>query len=167
MQVDQNDFHSLLHSADLVEANLRQQLAPLGIQPRQARVLDAMDRLGPISQRDLAAEFGITPASMSTMADRLRSAGYITRLVDPASRRQHVLELTDKGRSLLAGIEQAWSEVDQTLRAILGEDSKAFFDLSRRLRDGMGGAAPGAKTSRAKAGRAASKADLPPPLIGK
>ena len=154
MQVDQHDFHSLLHSADLVEAGLRRKLAPLGIQPRQARVLDAMGRLGPVSQSELAAEFDITPASMSTMTDRLLGAGYITRSVDPASRRQNVLELTDKGRSLLAGIEQAWSEVDQSLRAILGQDSKAFFDLARRLRDRMGGAAPGKKSNRSKADHA-------------
>jgi DNA-binding MarR family transcriptional regulator len=152
MQVDQHHFHGLLHSADLVETVLRQKLAPLGIHPRQARVLEAMGRTGRVSQSDLASEFGVTSASMSTMTDRLLAAGYITRAIDPASRRQNVLELTDKGRTLLAGISEAWSAVDDTIRVALGEDAAVFFDLARRLRDGLGGTIPGSGRNRAPVG---------------
>lgn len=151
MLVDQHEFHSLLHSAELVETALRRKLAPLGILPRQARVLEAMSRTGPVSQSDLATAFGITSASMSTMTDRLLAAGYITRAVDPTSRRQNVLELTDKGRTLLDGIEEVWSAVDDTIRAILGEESDKFFELARRLRGGLGGTIPGLEKSRPRA----------------
>ncbi len=143
MQIKPHDFHGLLHSADLVEAELRRKLAPLGIQPRQARVVEALARMGPVSQADLASAFSVTPASMSTMTDRLLTAGYITRAVDPASRRQNVLELTDKGRSLLASIDEVWASVDDTIRAVLGDDAATFFRLARRLRDGLGGTIPG------------------------
>ena len=152
MQVDQHEFHGLLHSANLIEAELRQKLAPLGIRPRQARVLEAMARMGAVSQSDLTAAFGVTSAAMSTMTDRLLAAGYITRATDPASRRQNVLELTDKGRTLLTGIGEAWSAVDDTIRAVLGADSATFFDLARRLRDGLGGTIPGAGQNRAPVG---------------
>lgn len=152
MQVDQHDFHGLLHSAALIETILRQELAPLGVHPRQAHVLEAMGRMGPVSQGELASAFGVSSASMSTMTDRLLAAGYITRATDPASRRQNVLELTGKGRTLLAGIGEAWTAVDDTIRAVLGSDSAAFFDLARRLRDGLGGTIPGSKRSRAPAG---------------
>ncbi|MEM5583506.1 MarR family winged helix-turn-helix transcriptional regulator [Roseibium sp. AS2] len=148
MQDDQCQFHGLLHSADLVETELRRKLAPLGIQPRQARILEAMGRTGAISQAELATAFGVTSASMSTMTDRLLAAGYITRTIDPASRRQNVLELTEKGRTLLAGIGEAWSEVDEILREILGEDAVPFFEFSRRLRDRLGGTIPGSRTPR-------------------
>ncbi|MFZ1470612.1 MAG: MarR family winged helix-turn-helix transcriptional regulator [Paracoccaceae bacterium] len=143
MKTNQHNFHGLLHSADLIEAELRRRLAPLGIQPRQARVLEAMGRMGPVSQSDLATAFGITSASMSTMTDRLLAAGYITRAVDPASRRQNALELTDKGRTLLAGIGEAWAAVDDRIRDALGTDAATLFDLARRLRDGLGGSIPG------------------------
>lgn len=152
MQVDQRDFHGLLHSADLIETVLRQKLAPLGIHPRQARVLEAMGRTGPVSQSDLASAFGVTSASMSTMTDRLLAAGYITRAIDPASRRQNVLALTDKGRALLAGISEVWAAVDDTIRAVLGRDAATFFDLARQLRDGLGGTIPGARNNRAPVG---------------
>ncbi|WP_176445328.1 MarR family winged helix-turn-helix transcriptional regulator [Maliponia aquimaris] len=150
MQADQHRFHGLTHSADLVEADLRRRLAPLGLQHRQARVIEAMARLGPVSQADLAAEFGITPASMSTMTDRLLAAGYISRAPDPASRRQNVLDLTEKGRAMLAGIEAAWAEVDAAIETVLGDDADRFFDLARRLRNGLGGAVPGARGQRAR-----------------
>ncbi|WGW04115.1 MarR family winged helix-turn-helix transcriptional regulator [Tropicibacter oceani] len=143
MQADQHRFHGLLHSAELVEAELRRRLSPLGLQPRQARVIEAMARIGPVSQAVLASEFQITSASMSTMTDRLLAAGYISRGPDPASRRQNVLELTDKGRAQLAGIEAAWDAVDDMLAAALGQNANTFFDLARQVRDGLGGTVPG------------------------
>lgn len=144
MQADEHQFHGLLHSADLIETELRRRLAPLGIQPRQARVIEAMGRMGAASQADLASTFGVTAASMSTMTDRLLAAGYITRTTDPASRRQNVLELTDKGYALLASIAEVWTAVDDTIAAVLGEDAPTFLRMARRLRAGLGGTIPGA-----------------------
>ena len=147
MQVDQHNFHGLLHSAHLIERELRQKLAPLGIQLRQALVLDALGRMGAMSQSEIAAQFGITSASMSTMTDRLLAAGYITRNADPASRRRHILDLTDKGRALLVGISEVWTTIDETAKTILGKDAGLYFKLARRLRDGLGGTVPSARNT--------------------
>ena len=143
MQIDQHNFHSLLHSANLIEAELRKQLSPLGLLPRQARIIEAIGRMGSVSQTALADEFGITPASMSTMTDRLLAAGYIARNVDPSSRRQNSLTLTKKGQALLTGIEQAWAATDDAIRHALGPDADALFGLTRKLRDTLGGKVPG------------------------
>lgn len=148
MQVDQHDFHGLVHGVDLLEAELRRQLAPLGIQPRQAQVIEALARIGPVRQADLAAEFGVTAASMSTMTDRLLAAGWLTRSVDPASRRQNIVALTPEGRKLLDGIAKAWSVVDETVRGILGSEADSFFQQARVLRDGLGGVVPGTRSDR-------------------
>lgn len=152
MKTDSHAFHALLHSADLVEADLRQRLAPLGLQPRQARVLEAMGRIGPVSQSDLAAEFGVSPASISTMTDRLLDANYVTRRVDPNSRRKNILELTEEGRALLGGIMEIWTAVDDSLAALLGDDAGSFFARARELRVALGGTIPGASLPRAKVG---------------
>jgi DNA-binding MarR family transcriptional regulator len=143
MKPDQHEFHGFLHSADLIEADLRARLAPLRILPRQAQVLEAMARMGAVSQAELAMTFGVTPASMSTMTDRLIAAGYITSTVDPTSRRRHVLELTGQGRALVAGILKVWDELDEALATILGSDAAQFFLSGRRLRAGLGGKVPG------------------------
>jgi DNA-binding MarR family transcriptional regulator len=87
----------LLHSAALVEERLRLRLAELGIPPRQARVLDALDRMKKASQADLAREFDLTPASMSTMTGRLLDSGLILRSPHPDEARSNVLQLSDKG----------------------------------------------------------------------
>lgn len=143
MQIDFHQFHALLHSANLVESELRRHIGPLGIHPRQAQIIDALDRMGPVSQAELAAEFNITAASMSAMTDRLIASGYITRLPHPTSRRQNVLELTASGKALLVGIAKAWTAVDATLSAILGDNAVAFFAQARHLRDSLGGKIPG------------------------
>jgi len=150
MLIDQRRFHGLTHSADLIEAELRRRLAPLDLQPRQAQIIEAMARMGPVSQADLAGEFEITAASMSTMTDRLLAAGYISRSRDPASRRQNVLELTEKALAKLPGIELAWTGVDAAIKGVLGDDADTFFRLARRLRDGLGGTPPGVRVKRAK-----------------
>ena len=144
MKKDQHNFHGLMHAADLVEGILREELAPLGILPRQARIVDAINRMEKSSQSELASQFKITAASMSTMTDRLLVAGYIKRTVDPTSRRQNVLELTKTGRKLLNGIDEVWSNMDRKLRKILGQDTEVFFNKARQLRDALGGKVPGA-----------------------
>ena len=99
--------------------------------------------MGTASQVDLASSFGVTSAGMSTMTDRLLAAGYITRVQDPESRRKNILALTAEGQALVSGIDHAWSALDDTIRTVMGDDAKVLFDLSRRLRDGLGGTVPG------------------------
>lgn len=145
MQVDQHQFHGLTHSAALIEAELRRRLTPIDLQPRQARVIEALGRMGRVSQVDLAREFAVTAASMSTMTERLIAAGYIDRRADPTSRRQNLLQLTDRGREKLAHIERIWSEIDSLIALALGHEADTFFRLARQLRDGLGGTAPGVR----------------------
>ena len=60
-----------------------------------------------------------------------------------------MLELTDKGRALLAGISDAWSAVDDMINEVLGSKAAKFFDLARKLRGGLGGSVPGRSTRNA------------------
>lgn len=144
MQATEHGLHGLLHSARLVEEEMRRRLSPLDIHPRQARVLTAIHHMQPVSQVDLAAEFDITSASMSTMTDRLLAAGYITRTTDPNVRRRNVLQLTDAGRAKLDAIFESWEAVDATIRDAIGpDDAQDLFRLTRRLREKLGGRVPG------------------------
>jgi len=137
-------FHLLLHSAHLIEDRLRVRLAALGIQPRQARVLDALEWMGETSQAELAKEFNLTAASMSTMTTRLLAAGLVHRRVDKTELRKNVLKLTKKGSSLLDSIYHEWAELDREIIAAMGErDAKVLKDLTRNLRDRLGGRRPG------------------------
>lgn len=147
MQHDDYKVHFLLHAAALIEETLRHRLANLGVRPRQARILDALDRIGEASQVELAREFDLTPASMSTMIARLLAAGYVARRIDPEEARSNIVQLSDKGRSLLDEVRVAWSDVDRVIEAKIGrEEAEQLAHLTRALRDELGGRAPGEKT---------------------
>lgn len=137
-------LHHLLHSANLVEDELRRRLVLIDVRPRQARILDALSRMEPASQIGVAREFNLTPASMSTMTARLIEAGFITREVDPSEARSNLLRLTDRGRSKLSDIHNTWREIDALIADKIGAEQAAqLASLTRELRDGLGGRVPG------------------------
>jgi len=135
----------VLHSADLVEGLVRDRLQHLSLRPRQALILEGLARMGSVSQADLAREFGVTPASISSMIDRLVASGHLTRTPHPETTRANVIALTPKGETLVADIYDAWQDVDTTIRELLGpKKAQALFALQRELRDALGGRVPGA-----------------------
>ncbi|WP_180955931.1 MarR family winged helix-turn-helix transcriptional regulator [Monaibacterium marinum] len=142
-------MHFLLHASDLVEDKLRRRLNELDLHPRQARVLDALSRMEPTSQVELARAFDVTAASMSTMTVRLMAAGLITRQVDPDQARSNVLRLTPQGTELLDTIHQAWRSIDDEIAELIGpEDAATLAALTRKLRNSLGGSAPGMKQAK-------------------
>jgi DNA-binding MarR family transcriptional regulator len=137
-------FHAHLHSGHLLEEHLRTSLTGLGISPRQARVLDAMERMGPVSQVALAQTFHLTAASMSTMTTRLIKAGLIEKARDPESARGILLTLSARGRKALAAVYDAWTEMDRLIESLLGQPkAHSLATLTRELRDALGGMPPG------------------------
>ena len=146
MQTNSFNLHFLLHSAHLIEEQLRLKLTKIEVSQSQARVIDALSRLGAVSQVTLAREFSITPASMSTMTKRLIEAGYITRKVDPDQARRNIVALTPQGQDLVTKVHAAWREIDIVITDAMGtQDASDLFTLTRRLRDRLGGKAPGSK----------------------
>ena len=137
-------FHAHLHSGHLLEEELRSRLTGLGISPRQARVLDAMDRMGPVSQIELARAFHLTAASMSTMTSRLITAGLIEKARNPDATRGNLLTLSAGGRDALTAVYAAWADMDRLVQGLLGQDkARRLAALTRELRDALGGQPPG------------------------
>ena len=144
MQDPSAKFHALLHSAELLEERLRHRLTHLDIRPRQARVLDALARIGAASQSELAREFNLTAASMSTMVNRLLAAGYITRDNHPDEARSYVVQLSQKGHDILTEIHDAWSDIDTFIEEAIGGDRASdMANLTSELREALGGFIPG------------------------
>ena len=65
----------------------------LGINRTDHRVLDVLDRLGPIPAGDLAKEAGLSPAAMTASIDRLEEAGIAHRIRDSSDRRRVLVEV--------------------------------------------------------------------------
>jgi DNA-binding MarR family transcriptional regulator len=132
----------------LVEARLRVRLAEVGLRPRQARVLSALNRMGECHQKALATEFDITPASMSTMCDRLVAAGLIEKLVDPEEKRAYLVRLTQEGESKVREVRKAWDDIDRMIVKAIGKDAaESLAGFAGNLRDQLGGRIPGLSES--------------------
>ena len=141
---DSLKFHFLLHSADLIQDHLRIQLSPFNLSPRQARVIKALNRIGPMSQIELARQFGITAASMSTMTTRLIALNYVSAEKDPHNAKRNIISLTDDGKALVGDIDRTWEDVDLFMEEKIGSDNaEKLAELTRLLRDSLGGRPPG------------------------
>ena len=139
-------FHLLLHSADLIQEYLSVKLLALGITSSQARVIKALNYIGKTSQIDLAKEFDITAASMSTMTSRLIALGFITTQKDPANAKRNLLSLTPRGIAIIDDIEMAWASVDEYIQARIGKEKQhTLAELTQELRDSLGGRKPDKK----------------------
>lgn len=110
------------------------------VTPREFAVLQSL-RTGPApSQRELAGRLGLPPSRVVALVDRLESAGLLGRSADESDRRTRRLVLTDSGRSTVARIEKAGTELDdaatadltpedrQRLTALLGRVSSALAE---------------------------------------
>ncbi|MCU1629612.1 MAG: hypothetical protein JWP64_4561 [Pseudonocardia sp.] len=64
--------------------------------------LGVLAHAGGLSHRELAAELGVTPATLTPVVDTLEREGSLRRERDPADRRVVRLRITDAGRRRLA-----------------------------------------------------------------
>jgi MarR family transcriptional regulator, organic hydroperoxide resistance regulator len=69
-----------------------------------------IDRLPGCRVYDIANQLKITTGGTSKLVDRIEASGYCRRLPNPADRRSSLLELTDAGRSILAGAGEAFDD---------------------------------------------------------
>jgi MarR family transcriptional regulator, transcriptional regulator for hemolysin len=69
------------------------------------------------NQRELAQAVGIQGATMTHHLNAMETGGLITRRRDPANRRVHQVQLTDRGESLFQQLAGAAIAHDQRLRA--------------------------------------------------
>ena len=71
-----------------------------GINLSDARCVDLLDVLGPMTAGELAAAASLSPGAVTSLLDRLEEAGMVTRSRDAGDRRRVVVELTDHARTL-------------------------------------------------------------------
>ncbi len=73
----------------------------LGINRTDLRILGVVLESGPIAAGTLAAAAGLSPAATTTAIQRLVTAGYLTRDVDPADRRRATVAITPAATDVL------------------------------------------------------------------
>ena len=68
----------------------------MGVNRTDARALDIVERLGPVTAGRLSIDAGLTSGAVTAVIDRLVDKGYVRRVPDPTDRRRVLIEKTAK-----------------------------------------------------------------------
>jgi DNA-binding MarR family transcriptional regulator len=114
-----------------------------GVRPAFGFVLLAL-RARPVSLRELPGVLGTSKQAVSKLVEAMVAAGFVERAADPADSRAKRVQLSARGRALLADVEEIWAELERGWGEVLGEGRLDGLrgDLVTVLRAAHGGALP-------------------------
>jgi len=117
------------------------------VRPAFGFVLLAL-RDGPASLSDLPATLGTSKQAVSKLVDAMVAAGYVERGADPDDARAKRVQLSPRGRQLLATVEEVYVDLEREWAAVLGEERLAGLraDLTAVLSSTAGGRLPPVRT---------------------
>ena len=105
-----------------------------GLRPPTYGVLLTIERLGPVSQKQISDQMGFDPSDLVGVIDILEREGFLTRGRDPRDRRRYSLTLTALGQKRLRQFSAIAAEVEEELLAPLNDDERQTFRaLVRRV----------------------------------
>jgi DNA-binding MarR family transcriptional regulator len=121
-----------------VMRRLRETHTALELKPRQFEILGLLDELGPVGQAELAAEMGLAASALVVLLNPLEAAGRVQRYRDPANRKRNLVDITARGRAVLAKAARAQRDIDKQLMATLTMKQRdQFAGLLKRIRDSV------------------------------
>lgn len=100
-------------------------LRPLGLTVPQYAALFAIDYLQPTSAAQLAREAMLTQQTMSTILANLESKNLVIREPSQVHQKVMLVRLTDAGERMLAAADAIAAEIEEHLRARIGDDDFA------------------------------------------
>jgi DNA-binding MarR family transcriptional regulator len=118
-----------------------------GVRPAFGFLLLAL-RDGPASLRELPGVLGTSKQAVSKLVDAMVEAGCAERVVDPRDARARRVQLSARGRALLADVEAIWAQLEEAWAETLGEKRLEDLrgDLETVLRATHGGSLPAVRT---------------------
>jgi DNA-binding MarR family transcriptional regulator len=96
-----------------------QTLRPLGLRPRHVVILMELRDRDTTTQQELLDDLGFDPGNMVSLLNDLESHGLATRRRDPADRRRHVVQITDRGIVKLGQADAVLREAEDEVLAPL------------------------------------------------
>ena len=132
--MEKNDIRKILHRLDLERRQLmRPRFLEMGLTvgEGQPRILNCLLEQGELSQRELADACMFDVTTLSRTLDKMEKAGLVTRKVNPASRRAHLIALTPEGKEKAGRVQEQFAWLDQVLWGDIEE--KEMESLYRTL----------------------------------
>jgi DNA-binding MarR family transcriptional regulator len=109
----------------------------LDITPPQYGVLSVVAAQPGLDQSAIAEEIGVDRATLASVVARLEAAGFVRRTVAKTDRRQKLLSLTPRGRTILARMQGPVQRAqERILEPLSPKDREQFLKLLNRLVDG-------------------------------
>jgi DNA-binding MarR family transcriptional regulator len=102
-------------------------LAEHGLSRARATVVWLVHRGGPQTQRDLARAIGVTARNVTALVDGLEESGFVRRTAHPEDRRALLVQLTDQGSAVTAGLAAEYERHSAYLFAGLPDEQVRQF----------------------------------------
>jgi DNA-binding MarR family transcriptional regulator len=83
--------------------------ASLGLSATEEKALDLLDRLGPLTAKQLAQHSGLAPASVTGLVDRLERKGFAFRHPDPNDGRRVLIKTSPDRLAPLSALFADWA----------------------------------------------------------
>src|ERR1700761_2352276 len=96
-----------------------------GLSMARTKVLRRLQERGPSRQSVLAADFELSPHSITDIVDGLERQGLAERRPDPADRRAKLVAITDAGQSSLDVANAPWERLLTQIFGALDEDDRS------------------------------------------
>ncbi|MFF4170494.1 MarR family winged helix-turn-helix transcriptional regulator [Streptomyces sp. NPDC001744] len=123
--------HALARVSRMHRIAMGRRLRELGLYPGQELMMMRLWDCGPVRQSELIRSLGLDPSTVTKTLQRLEQSGHVRRGPDPADRRAVLVEATEKGQALRAGVEGAWRDLESLSLGGLAPADRA--ELARLL----------------------------------
>lgn len=124
----------LLRLANQRHANIFQSILPVDITRTQFAALVRLAQVGQCSQNELGRQTAMDVATIKGVVDRLRKKGFVDVSPDAMDKRRFLISISDDGKELVSGIQQAGLEIsEKTLEPLSPSERSEFLRLIKKI----------------------------------
>ena len=127
-------YSQLSKTANIVATEVHKHLGKHKLTVSQFGVLEALYKLGPMYQRDLAREIVKTTGNITTVIDNLEKNDLVRREREAKDRRYFMIVLTEKGDKLIKKIYPSHAkQVEQSMKRLTKAEQERLQKLCEKL----------------------------------
>jgi MarR family 2-MHQ and catechol resistance regulon transcriptional repressor len=127
-------YINLLRATNTITSLALKHLDAYGLTQSQFAVLEALYHVGPMCLTDLARKILRTSGNLTMVVDNLEKSGMVKRVQSETDRRYFSVEITDKGRELIARIFPGHAQqITRLMSRLTPEEQETLRELCRKL----------------------------------